>query len=115
MRTAGANRARAGSRNTAGRLGTLCRMARTRTAGVPTLSAPKLVSLLAGDASRRSLHESSKVAIAEKDQPVSQQGPECPVCRAAINRRGRRFPTLRISYEFAGDLFEPLRQINILL
>jgi len=38
-----------------------------------------------------------------------------PVCLAAKNRRGRRFPTLRISYEFAGDLFEPLRQINILL
>jgi hypothetical protein len=34
---------------------------------------------------------------------------------AAINQRGRRFPELRISYEFAGDLFEPLRQINILL
>jgi hypothetical protein len=34
---------------------------------------------------------------------------------AAINQKGRRFPDLRISYEFAGDLFEPLRQINILL
>ena len=37
------------------------------------------------------------------------------LCLAAINQRGRRFPTLRISYEFAGDLFKPLRQINILL
>ena len=33
----------------------------------------------------------------------------------AINQKGRRFPDLRISYEFAGDLFEPLRQIHILL
>jgi two-component system chemotaxis response regulator CheB len=36
-------------------------------------------------------------------------------CLAAVNQRGRRFPDLRISYELAGDLFEPLRQINILL
>jgi hypothetical protein len=37
------------------------------------------------------------------------------VCFAAINQTVRRFPDLRTSYEFSGDLFEPLRQIDILL
>jgi hypothetical protein len=36
-------------------------------------------------------------------------------CLAGVNQMGRRFPNLRISSEFGGDLFEPLRQINILL
>ena len=35
--------------------------------------------------------------------------------RRHIAKKGRRSPALRISYEFAGDLFELLRQINILL
>src|ERR1035437_6099326 len=37
------------------------------------------------------------------------------VCLAGVNRSSRRFPNRRISSELAGDLFEPLRQINILL
>ena len=41
--------------------------------------------------------------------------PRPRLLRAPINQTVRRFPDLRTSYEFAGDLFEPLRQINSLL
>jgi len=68
---AGANRAGPYFLHTAGRVGPSAAGGRTGTAGVSSFSAPKLstllsgvVSLLAGDASRRSLHESVQGAIA---------------------------------------------------